>query len=368
MSTFAEYMIVAGVENYPPMLDKTMYNSWQSRMLLYLKGKKNGRMMLLSIQSGPLVYPTIEEKSQLRDKKVKLLMQGTELSYQEREYKLYNEFDKITSIKEHLPIQETKLPLKMAGLLFNKFKEDRVRVLMVWELREMLQVQGETMRLVKQGLLSVITIREKMLRVQAHESSQVLDEEQLAFLADPRISDGQAIQKIILQNAAFQIDDLDTYDFDCDDISSAKEVLMANLSSYDSDVLSEPKRNNTRVPRPSGSIENVTDEVVHKEWSDRLVRAATTASSLEAEHDSGEDASKKRRKINDIDADEDITLVNDQDDAKMFDVNDLHGEDVFVEKNVADKEVTDAGEVNAASIATTDSAAATITTEEITLA
>ncbi|GKC54643.1 hypothetical protein Tco_1077388 [Tanacetum coccineum] len=34
-------------------------------------------------------------------------------------------------------------------------------------------------------------------------------------------------------------DDLDAYNFDCDDISSAKAVLMANLSSCDSDVLSE---------------------------------------------------------------------------------------------------------------------------------
>nr|GEV24212.1 hypothetical protein [Tanacetum cinerariifolium] len=71
----------------------------------------------------------------------------------------------------------------------------------------------------------------------------------------------------------------------------------------------------------------------------------------------------KRRKINDIDADEDITLVNDQDDAEMFDVNDLHVEEVFVEKEVADKEVSVDGKVNAASIATTVSAAATITTE-----
>nr|GFD10263.1 hypothetical protein [Tanacetum cinerariifolium] len=54
-----------------------------------------------------------------------------------------------------------------------------------------------------------------------------------------------------------------------------------------------------------------------------------------------EDISKQGRKINDIDADEDITLVNDQDDAEMFDVNDLHGEEVFVEKEVADKEVND---------------------------
>nr|GFA49618.1 hypothetical protein [Tanacetum cinerariifolium] len=43
------------------------------------------------------------------------------------------------------------------------------------------------------------------------------------------------------------------------------------------------------------------------------------------------------RKIIDIDPDEDITLVNDQDDAKMFDVNNLHGEEVFVEKEVAKK-------------------------------
>nr|GFA42632.1 hypothetical protein [Tanacetum cinerariifolium] len=47
------------------------------------------------------------------------------------------------------------------------------------------------------------------------------------------------------------------------------------------------------------------------------------------------------RKIHDIDADEDITLVNDQDDAEMFDVNDLHGEEVFVDQEVDDKEVND---------------------------
>ncbi|GJZ69598.1 hypothetical protein Tco_0633148 [Tanacetum coccineum] len=38
---------------------------------------------------------------------------------------------------------------------------------------------------------------------------------------------------------AFQTEDLDSYDSDCDDISSAKAVLMANISSCYSDVLSE---------------------------------------------------------------------------------------------------------------------------------
>ncbi|GJS49264.1 integrase, catalytic region, zinc finger, CCHC-type containing protein, partial [Tanacetum coccineum] len=59
----------------------------------------------------------------------------------------------------------------------------------------------------------------------------------------PRVADGQVAQTIT-HNAVFQTDDLDVYDSDCDDISSAKAVLMANLSSCDSDVLSEDKANN----------------------------------------------------------------------------------------------------------------------------
>nr|GEV22862.1 hypothetical protein [Tanacetum cinerariifolium] len=74
----------------------------------------------------------------------------------------------------------------------------------------------------------------------------------------------------------------------------------------------------------------------------RLYKVGLTArvDSSEDEQSLGEDASKQERKINDINADEDITLVNDQDDAKMFDVNNLHGEEVFVVKEVADKETS----------------------------
>ncbi|GKC37347.1 hypothetical protein Tco_1049731, partial [Tanacetum coccineum] len=48
----------------------------------------------------------------------------------------------------------------------------------------------------------------------------------------------------------------------------------------------KPKRKDTQVPQPSDPIENVADEVVHKELGDSLVRAATTAFSLEAKQDS----------------------------------------------------------------------------------
>ncbi|GKC60608.1 ribonuclease H-like domain-containing protein [Tanacetum coccineum] len=66
-----------------------------------------------------------------------------------------------------------------------------------------------------------------------------MDEEQLAFLADPGILDGQVTQTTIPNNAAFQTEDLDAYDSDCDDVSNANAVLMANLSNYGSDVISE---------------------------------------------------------------------------------------------------------------------------------
>ncbi|GJT24964.1 putative ribonuclease H-like domain-containing protein [Tanacetum coccineum] len=49
----------------------------------------------------------------------------------------------------------------------------------------------------------------------------------------------------------------------------------------------KPKRKDTQVPQPSGPTDIVADEAVHKELGDNLVRAATTASSLEAEQDSG---------------------------------------------------------------------------------
>ncbi|GJR00594.1 hypothetical protein Tco_0853452 [Tanacetum coccineum] len=49
----------------------------------------------------------------------------------------------------------------------------------------------------------------------------------------------------------------------------------------------KPTRKVTQVPQPSDPTDNVADEDVYEELGDSLVRAATTASSLEAEQDSG---------------------------------------------------------------------------------
>nr|GFB44511.1 hypothetical protein [Tanacetum cinerariifolium]GFB95292.1 hypothetical protein [Tanacetum cinerariifolium] len=51
---------------------------------------------------------------------------------------------------------------------------------------------------------------------EAQEARQILDEEQLEFLADPSIIDGQTAQTTSPNTAAFQTEDLDAYDSDCD--------------------------------------------------------------------------------------------------------------------------------------------------------
>ncbi|GKB75765.1 hypothetical protein Tco_0942660 [Tanacetum coccineum] len=82
--------------------------------------------------------------------------------------------------------------------------------------------------------------KEKMLLSQAQEAGVILDEEQLAFLADTggRVDSGLDTQTLPT-TAIFKTDDLDAFDSDCDEASSASEVLMDKLSAYDSDALSQ---------------------------------------------------------------------------------------------------------------------------------
>ncbi|GKF50869.1 hypothetical protein Tco_0147336, partial [Tanacetum coccineum] len=72
----------------------------------------------------------------------------------------------------------------------------------------------------------------------------------------------------------------------------------------------------------------------------RLYKVGLTArvESSRDEESLGEDASKQGR-INAIGANEDITLVNDQDNASMFDVNTLTGDEVLAEQEDVAKDV-----------------------------
>nr|GEX29000.1 hypothetical protein [Tanacetum cinerariifolium] len=69
MTTLADKVILLGADNRPPMLEKDMYDSWKSRMELYMMNRQHGRMILESVKNGPLLWPTVKENRVTRPKK-----------------------------------------------------------------------------------------------------------------------------------------------------------------------------------------------------------------------------------------------------------------------------------------------------------
>ncbi|GKB54466.1 hypothetical protein Tco_0905219 [Tanacetum coccineum] len=48
-------MILSGADNRPPMLDKDLYDSWKSRMELYMQNREHGRMILESVEENNVI-------------------------------------------------------------------------------------------------------------------------------------------------------------------------------------------------------------------------------------------------------------------------------------------------------------------------
>nr|GEX55295.1 hypothetical protein [Tanacetum cinerariifolium] len=69
MTSLADKAILSGADNHPPMQEKDMYDSWKSRMELYMLNRQHGRMILESVEDGPLLWPTVEEDGVTRLKK-----------------------------------------------------------------------------------------------------------------------------------------------------------------------------------------------------------------------------------------------------------------------------------------------------------
>ncbi|GJZ96834.1 hypothetical protein Tco_0669168 [Tanacetum coccineum] len=142
-NTLAEYMILSGADNRPPMLDKDLYDSWKSRMELYIQNREHERMILESVEHGPLIWPTIEENGVIRTKKYaelvakdlwerdQLLMQGTSLTKQERECKLLPlEWSKfVTDVKLVKDLHTTNFDQLHAYLQQHKLHANEVRIM-----------------------------------------------------------------------------------------------------------------------------------------------------------------------------------------------------------------------------------------------
>nr|GFC37782.1 hypothetical protein [Tanacetum cinerariifolium] len=73
--------------------------------------------------------------------------------------------------------------------------------------------------------------KDKVLLVQAQANGQILQEEELEFLANPGIAESSSNQTVVTNNAAYQADDLDAYDSDSElerELAFEKQVKELN--------------------------------------------------------------------------------------------------------------------------------------------
>nr|GEX93350.1 putative reverse transcriptase domain-containing protein [Tanacetum cinerariifolium] len=69
MTTLPDKAILSGANKCPPMFEKDMYDYWKIRMELYMMNRQHGRMILESVENGPLLWPLIKENGVTRPKK-----------------------------------------------------------------------------------------------------------------------------------------------------------------------------------------------------------------------------------------------------------------------------------------------------------
>ncbi|GJT85092.1 hypothetical protein Tco_1066809 [Tanacetum coccineum] len=102
----------AGSDTRPPMLDRTDFESWQQRIRLYCLGKDNGENIMKSINEGPFHMGTVSvyqrtsthhtnHYTTAKDiwENVKMILEGSELTKDDRESQLYDEFERFRQIK-----------------------------------------------------------------------------------------------------------------------------------------------------------------------------------------------------------------------------------------------------------------------------
>ncbi|GJY06787.1 retrovirus-related pol polyprotein from transposon TNT 1-94 [Tanacetum coccineum] len=235
MTTLPDKAILLGADNRPPMLEKDMYESWKIRMELYMMNRQHGLMILKFVENGPLIWPTIEENGVTRPKK------NSELSTTEA-IQADCDVNATNIILQGLPPEGRQISFATGtsrtytpGAGRSNYGKQRTVICY--------NCKGEG-HMFKQCTKPKRKrddswFKDKVLLVQAQANDQILHEEELAFLVNLGIAEGQATQTIITHNASYQADDLDAYDSDCDELNTAKVSLMVNLSHYGSDAFAE---------------------------------------------------------------------------------------------------------------------------------
>nr|GEU96982.1 hypothetical protein [Tanacetum cinerariifolium] len=183
-------------------------------MELYMMNRQHGRMILESVQNGPLVWPMIEENGMTRPRK-------------------YFELTHVEAIQADCDVKATNIILQ--GLP-----------------PEVYALQGndpiDAINHMMSFLSAVVTSRYPTTNNQLRNSSNPktytpgasgsnTEKQNIVICYNyPGIVEGHATQKVITYNAAYQADDLDSYDSNYNELNIDKVALMVNLSHYGSDA------------------------------------------------------------------------------------------------------------------------------------
>nr|GEW85744.1 hypothetical protein [Tanacetum cinerariifolium] len=238
MTNLTDKAILSGADNYPPMLEKDMYDSWKSITELYMMNRQHKRMILEFVEIGSLIWPSIEENRVTRPKK------SSELSATEAIQADCDKGNDLIDAINHMMSFLTAVVTSRYPPTNNQLRNssnpqqqatinNRRVIVQPIQGRHTFLVAG-TSRTYTSGASGKNSGKQKTVICYNCKG-----EEELAFLADIGIEKSQTTQNVITHNAAYQADVLDAYESDCDEINTAKVALMTNLSHYGSDDLDE---------------------------------------------------------------------------------------------------------------------------------
>nr|GEV00250.1 hypothetical protein [Tanacetum cinerariifolium] len=202
----------------------------------------------------PEVYALVSTHKVAKElwERIQMLMQGTSLTKQKRECKLVLKGDDPIDVINHMMSFLTAFVTSRYPLTNNQLRTS---------------LNPHQQATLNNGRVTIQPIQ----RIQNSMS------------ADPRISETQSTQYVVTNNAAYQADDPDAYDSDCDELNSAKIALMANLSHYGSDNLAEDNKNVNEFL--TAELERYKDQVkILKEQNNVDKASESCAQSLEIDN------------------------------------------------------------------------------------
>nr|GEU45635.1 hypothetical protein [Tanacetum cinerariifolium] len=299
---------------YETLFVLSSLNIGRSRMEMYMLNRQHGRIIIESVEHGPLLWPSVTEEGVTRLKKYSKLsaaeaiqadcyVKATNIILQalpleiyalERECKLYDAFDKFAYQKGdtlrdfylrfslllnemdmyNMKLEQFQVNTKFLNTLPLEWRSSSSNLSMSYPMNKTSSTvnhnaymasapqidyapsahhqsefsspeTGLVVPVFKKGndpidainhiisfLTSVVTSRYPTTNNQLRTSSnprqqatindgRVLQEEELDFLVDPGTAESSTNQTVVTTNAAYQADDLDAYDSDCDELNSA---------------------------------------------------------------------------------------------------------------------------------------------------